>query len=331
MQFVPVAHLTGFAPKRVQLTARLPWLYVIAAQRARVVYVGETYDQGGLVVRLGSHLGSFQQSTFRRRVAEITGVSILRPPFLVVAARLPFADEDAGYDAGSKKIRLACEAMLHELIVKHFISISKGRSWTIVSTAQSNSLVDNEFIQSSCRSIYNWFESSFSFLQTLMSVTPFHLVLLDSSKDTEEGEEADIGDLIEQSEMRLFHWLLGGLKREHGDRWWSEGIPESVRIECQRRREQEAASEVLQIEAFLALIDLRPIAQKNWQICRAPFERIAEAQGKERATEWIVELNEIRKLWAHPIKRYFSPLDVTHRLKVRKIHERVRQFLTETN
>ena len=329
MQFVPLAHLTGFAPNRVDLTAHLPWLYVITARRARIVYIGETFDQGGLIVRLGSHLGSFQQSSLRKRVAEITGISVLRPPFLIVAARLPFADDDAGYDASSKKVRLACEALLHELVGREFIS--NDEKWTIVSTSQSNPLVDNESIKKSCRSIYNCFETSISFLQPLTTITPFHLVLLDSPKILDETAEADIGDLIEQIEMRVFHWLLGELKREHGDRWWSEGIPVNVRIECQSRREKEAASETLPTEAYLTLIDLRPIAQKNWQICRLPFERIAEAQGKERGTKWIKELNELRKLWAHPIKRYFIPLDMARRSKIRMIHERVCKNLSEAD
>lgn len=327
MQFAPIAHLTGSAPRRVDLTTRLPWLYLIAAHRAGIIYVGETYDQGGLIVRLGSHFGSFPQSTLRKKVSEIKGISVLRPPFLVVAARLPFADDDAGYDAGSKKVRLACEALVQELVGKHFLT--KGHKWTIVSETRPNSLIENKQIHTSCRSIYDCFENAFGFLENLSGFEPFNLILLDSPRLVENEQESDIGELIEQTEMLVFQWLLDKVKQAHGDMWWSDGIPETVRIECQKRREQEAASETLPKEAYLTLIDFRAIAQKNWDSCQHAFERIAEAQGKNRATEWIMELNDLRKLWAHPIKRYFVPLDAARVSRLRKIHERVCASLPE--
>jgi hypothetical protein len=43
------------------------------------------------------------------------------------------------------------------------------------------------------------------------------------------------------------------------------------------------------------------------------MERVSGQIGKEKATGWLNQLNEIRRLWAHPIRRRFvdvKPEDV---------------------
>ena len=71
--------------------------------------------------------------------------------------------------------------------------------------------------------------------------------------------------------------------------------------------EEEGIPEVPR-DAYLTFIDLRDIIRNNWRLFGPAMERMTGANGKERSTQWLVELNEIRKLWAHPIKQMYLPV-----------------------
>ena len=121
MDYHPVAQLTALVAKTIDLTARLPWLYLIAAARHKAIYVGETFDTTGLASRLASHFGSFDQSTFKQRALEVLRTSRIKPPFLIVAARLPAPDDqNVRFEGSSKIVRLNLEASLHEKLGRVF-------------------------------------------------------------------------------------------------------------------------------------------------------------------------------------------------------------------
>jgi hypothetical protein len=116
---------------------------------------------------------------------------------------------------------------------------------------------------------------------------------------------------------------MGVTHEAYGDLWWTSGIPLSVRQKCMARREEEGTTEKFPPEAYMTLIDLRDVAQYNWPLVKDKFEHIANVRGKDKATRWLVELNEVRNLWAHPLKRLHVELGLAQVRMVEAIHRKV--------
>ena len=319
MEFRPASHFSGsVSDPLVDLTAHAPWLYIIACMKPRLLYIGETYDSGGLIVRLGSHFGPFTGSTLRQSAAKYVG-STVTPPFIVVAAYLPTDDPEVQFDASSKNVRLACEALVHTHIAR---IVLKKEAWTIISSSQITKLAENTDIEMACESIANCFDTTLDFLSDLTTASPFHLVTL--GRRREILGDADIGELLNQIEVMLYDWLLHELKEKFGERWWVEGVPVASRKQCATRSEEEGRGHPS--EAYLTFIDLRDIIRSNWDIFGPTIEKIAEERGhgKDRATKWLVELNEMRKIWAHPIKQRFQSLPADSQTLLQSYRQKLR-------
>ena len=318
MQFSPSGHFSGNIEEAVDLTAPIPWLYIIASLTSQVVYIGETDGQGGLVVRLGSHFGPYPSSNFRQAAARTVGIHSLKGPFVVVAAQLPVNDPDIRFNGDSRKERRLCEALVHAHIGRYVARRKKG--WTVISTAQSSGSGENDDITSASESISACFFSALEFLGNLSPPSPFHLVTLRGT--VAPLSDVDIGTVLNQIEVLLFEWLLDGLKKVHGDDWWGIGVPQETRVKCAELAERE--NKRLPNEAYLTFIELRKIAQSNWEIFGPALERVTNERGKDRATAWLVELNEVRKSWAHPIKQRFIQVPQSSVSDLAKHFERAR-------
>lgn len=329
MYFTPVGHITGLHSTSIDVTARIPWVYIIVAVGSKILYIGETYEQSGLVGRLSSHFGMYKESTLKQQAAKISRIHGLRGPYLIVCTRLPLSDKDAPFDGSSKQVRLAFECLLHETLALEFVA-SRG-DWTIVSTPQATRMTSVASVEDACKSVYRCFESAYAFLETISRSVPFQLVILDCQYFQTPPTERDLGELIEDTEMLLYQWMLEQLQEKYTDEWWVQGIPMKIRRECAARREEELGSgnESLPAEAYFTLIDLREIAQKNWALLGSACERIAGSTGKEKGTQWLIELNEARKFWAHPIKRMHAPVDPIRMSAVRTLANQIRKVISE--
>ncbi len=301
MRYVAKAHFHGTAARPVDLTAQHPWVYIIACPRDRIVYVGETYDAGGLVVRLSTHFGPFRRSTVRQAAFRHAGISVLKSPFIVVAAQLPVDDADISFDGSSKTVRRLIEARVQEEAAR-FAQSRIG--WAVVSTAQPARERDNPDIGSASDSIAKCFIDAYGFLEGVTPTSPFHLVIL--VPDAGEHGDLDPGELVNKIEVILFDKIVKALETTHGDDWWS-AVPENIRVECATKmeRERESAGQDIPAHAYLTFIDLRTIIEKNWSTFGSLMENISGRQGKRPATSWMVEVNEFRNRWAHPIKQRF--------------------------
>ena len=326
MNFVTVGHISGSHSVDIDFTSRIPWLYIITAVGSRIIYIGETYDQSGLITRLSSHFGSYQQSTLKQRLESITNVSSLHGPYLIICARLPFADSSIDLDASGKHIRLAFENILHSRFAENFISINHG--WTIISTPQGHTVSDTQEIENTCRSIYHCFEHSFEFLKGLSHTMPFQVIVLDAEISDPLPTKKELGQLIEDIEILLYEWVIEILKQKHGEDWWYKGIPEETRKSCVNKREEEQSN--LPPEAYLTFIELQKIITKkeNWTFFQCVFQEISNEQGKEKSTQWMVDFNEYRKAWAHPIKRLYNPVDPEQVIKLRELINRVKRSIS---
>ena len=331
MKFGPVAHFSGVNLAGVSLVERMPWLYIVVCFGSKIVYVGETNEGGGLVGRLSKHFGPFVNSTLRQRAQEVASLGFIRGPFLTIAAPLPTDEEGLGLDASSKQVRLAFETQVHEKLGKRFIP--DHGDWTIVSTPQSSKINETPELIDLADSVFDCYDSSFRVFETLSSeATPYQLILLDRVKSsTAERETREIGELITDIEQRLFQWILGKLKVKYGDKWWVEGVPQPIRVECAKRREEELAETDLPLEAYLDLIDARAVLRSNWGLLGSELTRLSGEQSKDKATKWIVDLNSARKIWAHPVKRLFCDIDKVKEQQVRYLHQRVDDVLVVGN
>lgn len=115
----------------------------------------------------------------------------------------------------------------------------------------------------------------------------------------------------ERAERNLADFVVITLKMRHGvEGWWAEAIPLSIRKECASRQQEEVRKK-FPIEAYLTLIDLKTIMEKNWSLFQAHFRDAGETQGKDRALHWIDEFNEVRRMQAHPLKAHIAGYSVT--------------------
>lgn len=301
MRFAPSGYFSGNFNHGVDLTAELPWLYIIACPSSKILYVGETCAKGGLLVRLSSHFGMHKRSSLRSAAAKNAGVEPLESPFVVVAAALPTDDTEVNFDGSSRHVRRLCEGLLN---INMADFVAERRAWTIVSSSQGSMKGENPDMVNACNAISASFVSVMDFLDGIASLSPFHLVTL--GRVGAVSGATNVGLVLNQIEVILYEWILDGLKKRYGSNWWIKGVPVNLRRQCAIRSEDEGKG--ISPEAYFTFIDLRTIVQSNWDLFGPTVEGISRESGKRRSTEWLVELNEARNIWAHPIKQRFVPI-----------------------
>lgn len=128
---------------------------------------------------------------------------------------------------------------------------------------------------------------------------------LEASQTNERGY-----GIIHRIETTLQRVVIDTLKGEYGDdedeAWWYNGIPEPIRKKASERLEEARGKG--NKEGYLDLIDFRTILTKNWEL----FQEVlppGQGRGKDRRTEWIVRVNEMRKVVMHPAKQQILSWD----------------------
>ena len=116
----------------------------------------------------------------------------------------------------------------------------------------------------------------------------------ESAKTTEQART-----LIDRIETKLQKIVLQELQEEFegGERWWYDGVPQQVRTRVVQRREEDQARRGGN-EFYFDLIDYRTLATHNWTVFQ---DILGYGKGsKDKRTEWIARVNEIRKRAFHP-------------------------------
>lgn len=90
--------------------------------------------------------------------------------------------------------------------------------------------------------------------------------------------------------------------------WWTEGVPEGVRVKCAERAEREGNK--LPKAAYLDLLDLKRITESRWSLFSDLLEEVGWTGGRKQSLRWLEELNEIRRLVAHASKRHFGQVHI---------------------
>lgn len=108
------------------------------------------------------------------------------------------------------------------------------------------------------------------------------------------------GSLIKDIERILFRVVVGALKDRFGiesDAWWYGGVPEAVRTPVTARQEKDRNQRGAK-EAYLDFIDYRDIIRDNWQLL-GPVLGFGKSGSKDKRTDWVVRVNELRKIAMH--------------------------------
>lgn len=106
--------------------------------------------------------------------------------------------------------------------------------------------------------------------------------------------------LVLKIERLLSATVIAILKEQFGaddDRWWYDGVPKSVRTPVAERQEEDdnrAGSR----EAYLDLIHYRLIIANNWSLL-GPILGYGKSGDRHKKTEWLVRVNDIRKVAMH--------------------------------
>lgn len=109
-------------------------------------------------------------------------------------------------------------------------------------------------------------------------------------------------EVLDKIEVLMQSTIISELKQQFGSEetgWWLRGVPLQVRKEVSSRFEEEGGKRGGK-ENYFDLIHYRTIVMSQWQLFGRIFGYGKKNVGKDRGTEWIKDLNEFRKIVAHP-------------------------------
>ena len=120
-------------------------------------------------------------------------------------------------------------------------------------------------------------------------------------KEFIETEQANTSSqakvMIERIEKVLQKTVIEELQREFGgdeSKWWTLGVPKSVRVKVTTRFEEENGEQGGR-ECYFDLADYKQIAVDNWDIFE-PLLAYGKTGNKDKRISWISEVNEMKRL-----------------------------------
>ena len=147
--------------------------------------------------------------------------------------------------------------------------------------------------------------------ESFPSFRPSGLVEYLESRD--EKGTALAAAVIRTIHGKLFSYIIETLKENYGTKdkaWWIKGVPLDIRKKC--TAEWEAKDRQDTEESNLYLISYIEICRDNWNL----FKEVISLGEKDRdnskkCTKWIRDLNELRKITAHPERGVLSTTQVS--------------------
>lgn len=132
----------------------------------------------------------------------------------------------------------------------------------------------------------------------------------------EDWEVAQSEDKINEADHQLKkiveemrHYIFSVFRQIHGekgDAYWKKGVTDKgIKAAAYERSLDAEADDSLPMEAFLEIVEMKKIieAKDNWPRFKAVFN-ISEPgeKGQAKATKWMLQINELRRIPAHPAK-----------------------------
>ena len=150
--------------------------------------------------------------------------------------------------------------------------------------------------------------------------------LKDYLDSRDEAGTSEAAKKVMEINSKLSIHVISTLKQHYGTvnkAWWTAGIPLTIRQECTNKWEANNREGVE--EAQLYLINYKDICLHNWELFQDVISLDApNKQNKKENTKWIKELNDKRKITAHPERGVLSKEQVAY---VNEIYDKVMKFL----
>jgi len=159
----------------------------------------------------------------------------------------------------------------------------QGSDGQIMGTRQCQEAIKNEHPQFSPPQLADWIESR-------------------KKNYNDEGRA-----IIDEVETTLQKHILQILKSEYdaeAESWWWDGVPKTVRKKVDDRM-NESNGKTGGREQNFDLIHYREIIVANWELFKDIFGYAAAGGGKEKQTNWIVDIGEMRNVVKHPSRQQF--------------------------
>jgi DNA sulfur modification protein DndB len=121
-------------------------------------------------------------------------------------------------------------------------------------------------------------------------------------------------ELIDQIEISLQSNIIDDLKFNLGTEdevWWYEGVPQGIRTKVSNRMEEDKNKRGGK-EFYFDLLDYKKIIHDNWEIFEKQYG--FGKGGKDKRTEWLDFINEVRRIVAHASSGKTVPLESYQRL-----------------
>ncbi|MBA7610241.1 hypothetical protein ES703_17448 [subsurface metagenome] len=114
------------------------------------------------------------------------------------------------------------------------------------------------------------------------------------------GKAHDIG--FKHLEPMVHDFIIKKLKEKYGiENWWHEGVPENVRKDCARLKEEKRSKDPPEKFFFTIHYYIIAMGSKNWDILGNPLTPPNLGnEKKEKRLEWLKTLNQIRSKYSHP-------------------------------
>jgi hypothetical protein len=115
----------------------------------------------------------------------------------------------------------------------------------------------------------------------------------------------EVYSLIHEIELKIFEITQNLLSSKFGDRWFMASCPSSILEKCKQRNANQFPDTKLYI--YLDLIDFKNIWKENWNHFSQFFITSSVINpNRNNSLNFFQELNEIRKIIAHPIRQVHS-------------------------
>jgi hypothetical protein len=114
-------------------------------------------------------------------------------------------------------------------------------------------------------------------------------------------------EMLHSIEVGIYDLMVYILKKhfdKQPDDWWYYGIPESLRKIAAGLSEESKGS--IPKEQGFYFLSYQTIIENNWKLFGPYFD--PENRGKNKAMQWMFDLNELRNRLSHPLRLRESPL-----------------------
>ncbi|MEE8629720.1 MULTISPECIES: DGQHR domain-containing protein [Methylobacterium] len=147
-----------------------------------------------------------------------------------------------------------------------------------------------------------------------------------ASRDVEGTKEAK--DMIDEMNKIIYDDVLERLQAKYGlakDKWWLQGVPSSIRKDCDARyNDQQGEHDRWQFLTFANYSDI-VIYSENWDLFKDHYNFMGKGK-KATLVRWLGRLNKARTVTHHAEKGPLSKVDVEF---VREVYVLVKKHIGE--